>query len=117
MRTQGGLSKQDLLNPLMNELISEVKTIARQAPLMFVLSAHEQSLQYIIQDNLHQIISGTGGKKEGSRLGKNGLYSSGKAGFAELRLYEDRRAYFYIDTLLDIKYHAVHIEIEKMVCS
>ncbi len=97
MRTQGGLSKQDLLNPLMNELISEVKTIARQAPLMFVLSAHEQSLQYIIQDNLHQIISGTGGKKEGSRLGKNGLYSSGKAGFAELRLYEDRssRVIFY----------------------
>ncbi|MFD2827834.1 hypothetical protein ACFSYG_15245 [Leeuwenhoekiella polynyae] len=88
-RTQGGISKQDQFNPLMNELMSEIKTMAIGLPRLFVLSAHERSMQYIENGNIRQIISGTGSKTEYARLGKDGLFASVKPGFSELRLFED----------------------------
>ena len=88
-RTQGGISKQDQFNPLMNELMSEIKTMAIDLPRLFVLSAHERSLQYIENGTIRQIISGTGSKTEYARLGKDGLFASVQPGFSELRLFED----------------------------
>ena len=99
IRTQGGISKQDQFNPLMNELMSEIKTMAIGLPRLFVLSAHERSLQYIENGAIRQIISGTGSKTEYARLGKDGLFSSGKPGFSELRLFEDGSSIVYYYTL------------------
>ena len=90
IRSQGGISKQDQFNPLMTQLMNEIKTITDQAPQVFVLSAHEQSLQYIEHDGLRQIISGTAGDQEAARLGKDGYFLSGKPGFVELRIYDDQ---------------------------
>lgn len=89
IRSQGGISKQDQFNPRMNALMQEIKSITDQAPRVFVLSAHEQSLQYIEHDGLRQIISGTAGDTEAARLGKDGFFLSGKPGFVELRLFDD----------------------------
>ncbi|MCT8340805.1 outer membrane protein assembly factor [Flavobacteriaceae bacterium TK19130] len=89
LRTQGGLSKQDQFNPLMNELLKEIKSISLQAERVFVLSAHERSLQYIENGNVRQLISGTMVDTKGARLGKDGYFSSGQRGFAELQLYKD----------------------------
>lgn len=89
VRTQGGLSKQDQFNPLMNDLMAQIKILTNQAERVFILSAHEQSMQYIEHPSLRQIISGTGSKTEGARLAKDGHFSSGKSGFAELRLFKD----------------------------
>tara|TARA_B100001167_G_scaffold190996_1_gene159630 strand:- start:14290 stop:17916 length:3627 start_codon:yes stop_codon:yes gene_type:complete len=88
-RTQGGISKQDQFNPLMNELMHEIKLMSIGLPRLFVVSAHEQSLQYIENKNIRQIISGTAAKSEYARLGKDGIFASVKPGFAELRLYND----------------------------
>ena len=99
IRSQGGISKQDRFNPLMNELMSQIKTIAMQAPRFFVLSGHEMSLQYIEHDGLRQIISGTASKTKPARLGKDGYFSSGQPGFAELRLFEDRSSQIVFYTL------------------
>ncbi|MCC4213141.1 metallophosphoesterase [Leeuwenhoekiella parthenopeia] len=88
-RTQGGISKQDQFNPLMNDLMQEIKQMSIGLPRLFVLSAHEQSLQYIENEDIRQIISGTAAKSEYARLGKDGIFASVQPGLAELRLYKD----------------------------
>ena len=89
LRSQGGISKQDRYNPLMNELMSAMEAAARQAPNIYFISAHERSLQYIDDDGIRQIISGTSSVTGASSLGRTGVFSSGKQGFAELKLYEN----------------------------
>jgi len=97
LRSQGGISKQDRFNPLMNKLMTTVETAAMQAPRVIVYSGHERSLQYISHPNLKQVISGTGSTIKAARLGKDGLFSSTKSGFTEIRLYDDRSStiHFY----------------------
>lgn len=97
IRSQGGISKQDQFNPLMNGLMQEIAIIAQQAPHVFVLSAHERSQQYIVHEGLRQIISGTLSEGKAARLGKDGVFVSARPGFAELRLFKDgsSRVVFY----------------------
>lgn len=92
LRSEGGISKQDRYNPLMNELMSEIKTSALEVPRMFILSAHENSLQYIADGTIRQLISGTASSSEAASLGRNGLFSSGRPGFSELKLYKNGRS-------------------------
>lgn len=99
MRTQGGLSKQDQFNPLMNDLMREIKKMAIDLPRLFVLSAHERSQQYIVNKNIRQIISGTGSKTEYARLGKDGHFSSVAPGFTELRLFKNGSSTVHFYTL------------------
>ncbi|MGB5822164.1 MAG: hypothetical protein WBG90_21960 [Saonia sp.] len=89
LRAQGGISSQDRQNPLMNELMSEIETAAKLVPRIFIISSHERSLQYIKQDNVRQIISGTASTSRGASLGKNGWFTSGEIGMAELTLLQD----------------------------
>ena len=100
-RTQGGISKQDQFNPLMNSLMDEIKTMAIELPRLFVLSAHENSLQYIKNGTIRQVITGTAAKSEYARLGKDGLYASVVPGFSELRLYENGASTLLFYTLDD----------------
>ncbi len=97
IRAQGGVSRQDRFNPKMNELMEEIKTIALGLDRFFVVSGHERSLQYIEQGNVRQIISGSIHEQQAASLGKNGLFASGRNGFAELRVSKDRSStiHFY----------------------
>jgi hypothetical protein len=97
LRSQGGISKQDRYNPLMNELMSEIEAAAGQAPSIYAISAHDRSLQYIEDGGIRQIISGTSSVSGAASLGRAGIFSSGRLGFAELRLYNDGSSniYFY----------------------
>ncbi len=88
-RTQGGISKQDQFNPLMNELMQEIKLMSIELPRLFVVSAHEQSQQYIENGNIRQLISGTAAKSEYARLGKDGIFASVQPGISELRIFEN----------------------------
>ncbi len=99
LRSEGGISRQDRYNPLMNELMSEIKMSALEVQRMFILSAHENSLQYIEDGNIRQIISGTTSSSEAASLGRNGVFSSGKPGFAELKLYENGLSEIYFYTI------------------
>lgn len=101
LRVQGGLSKQDRYNPLMNELMADVETAAFQAERVIVLSAHERSSQYIDHPNLKQIISGMGSDAKYARLGKDGIFTSTRPGFTETRLYEDGSSSVHFHTLTD----------------
>lgn len=89
LRTQGGVSIQDRYNERYNELMSRLETMTLDADNVVFVSGHEHTLQYIEQDGLKQIVSGSGAKESFAELNDNGLFSSGEQGFAELTIFKD----------------------------
>uniref|UniRef100_UPI00261AAB97 metallophosphoesterase n=1 Tax=uncultured Dokdonia sp. TaxID=575653 RepID=UPI00261AAB97 len=101
LRSQGGLSKQDRYNPLMNELMNAIELALLEAPRAIILSGHERVMQYINHDNIKQVIAGTASSVKPGRLGKRGTFSSTKAGFSEVRLYKDGSSSVHFFELTD----------------
>ncbi|WP_239970518.1 metallophosphoesterase [Confluentibacter citreus] len=89
IRTQGGVSPQDLYNERYHELMSRLETMALGENNVVFVSGHEHALQYIENKAIKQIVSGSGSKESPVSLGENGLFSYGKQGFAELVIYKD----------------------------
>ncbi|MEQ6123593.1 metallophosphoesterase [Pseudotenacibaculum sp. MALMAid0570] len=89
LRKTTGVSNADLQNKKYNELKKQIVTLAQQNEKTIFVSGHEHSLQYIVQDNIPQIVSGSGSKESATKLGSTGLYSEGKQGYAKLIIYKD----------------------------
>ncbi|NND25105.1 MAG: phosphoesterase [Flavobacteriaceae bacterium] len=89
IRTQGGVSIQDRYNERYNELMNRLNTLASSYNNVVFASGHEHTLQYIEDEKIKQIVSGSGGKASYATLSNNGLFSYGKQGFAKLNYYED----------------------------
>jgi len=92
IRKTGGVSPADLQNQQYNEFKKRLVTLAQENEKVVFVSGHEHSLQYLIQDNLPQIISGTGSKNTATRL-VTGDFSSSDAGYARLDVFEDGSSY------------------------
>ncbi|WP_452225024.1 metallophosphoesterase [Lacinutrix chionoecetis] len=89
VRTQGGVSIQDRFNERYNELMNRIETMALEYDNIVFASGHEHSLQYIENGGIKQIVSGSGSKISAAALSKDGLFSAGQQGFAELTIFED----------------------------
>ncbi len=89
LRTQGGVSIQDRYNERYHELMSRLETMTLGADNVVFVSGHEHTLQYIEQQGIKQIVSGSGAKESFAELSNNGLFSSGEQGFAELTIFKD----------------------------
>ncbi|WP_299102146.1 metallophosphoesterase [uncultured Winogradskyella sp.] len=89
IRTQGGVSIQDRYNERYNKLMKRIETLTFDTKNLVFVSGHEHTLQYIENENVKQIVSGSGAKESYANLNNNGLFSYGKQGFAELTIYED----------------------------
>ncbi len=89
VRKTGGLSLTDMQNTHYNELRKRLITLAQQNKKSIFVSGHENSLQYIVQDNIPQIISGSGSKTTVTKNKLGGLFSYGSLGFARLDTYKD----------------------------
>ncbi len=89
IRSQGGVSSQDLSNTHYNKLMRRLSTMARGIDKIVFVSGHEHSLQYIDDKGLKQIVSGSGSKVSAASLGKDGLFSYPGQGFAILDVYKD----------------------------
>ncbi|MEY8850118.1 metallophosphoesterase [Psychroserpens sp. XS_ASV72] len=89
IRTQGGVSIQDRYNERYNELMKRIETLTYDTDRIVFVSGHEHTLQYIENENTKQIVSGSGAKESYAALKNNGLFSYGKQGFAELKIYKD----------------------------
>ncbi|WP_452219872.1 metallophosphoesterase [Lacinutrix salivirga] len=89
IRTQGGVSIQDRYNERYNELMKRIETLALEYDNIVFASGHEHTLQYIENNSIKQIVSGSGAKEAVVALNNNGLFAYGRQGFAQLTIYDD----------------------------
>jgi hypothetical protein len=105
IRTSGGVSAQDNQNKRYKELVKRITTLARAsaAPRIIFTSGHEHTLQYIENDGIRQIVSGSGSKKGYATLSNDGLFSYGGNGFARLDVMKDGSSWVRFYNLVDGK--------------
>ena len=89
LRKTTGVSPADLQNKRYNEFKRQVVALAQQNDKVIFVSGHEHSLQYIVEDNLPQIISGSGSKLTAVRNVGGGQFAAGKNGYARLDIFKD----------------------------
>lgn len=89
IRKTSGLSKADLQNKKYDELKKHIVTIAQENEKTILVSGHDHNLQYIVKDNLPQIVSGSGSKETETKLTGSALFTYGAQGFAKLTVYKD----------------------------
>lgn len=88
LRKTSGVSPADLQHKKYNTLKKRVVTLAQENEKVIFVSGHEHSLQYLVQDNLPQIISGAGSKATATR-NTSDAFSSSDPGFARLDVFKD----------------------------
>ncbi|MCK0131708.1 phosphoesterase [Flavobacteriaceae bacterium F08102] len=93
IRTQGGISIQDRYNVRYNGLMKRLETMVKHYERLVFVSGHDHSLQYIVNGQIKQIISGSGSKSTFASLTNDGLFSYGKQGFARLVVFKDGSAW------------------------
>jgi len=89
IRETSGLSNTDIQNKKYNELRKRIITLSQENDKTIFVSGHDHNLQYIVEDNLPQIISGSGSKTMATKLTGNAKFTYGAQGFAKLDVYED----------------------------
>ncbi|WP_394750369.1 metallophosphoesterase [Spongiimicrobium salis] len=100
LRRTTGASTTDVNNARYRELKKRIVTLAQYSEKVIFASGHEHNLQYIVENNTPQILSGSGAKKGATRLLNGSKFSSGKLGYATLEVYEDgssRVRFFGVD--------------------
>ncbi len=97
LRRTSGASIEDIQNKKYTELQSRLITLAQYSKKVILVSGHEHSLQYIVENNTPQIVSGSGAKKGATRLLNGSEFSTGKNGYGVLQVYTDgsSRVRFY----------------------
>ncbi|WP_317235738.1 metallophosphoesterase [Aestuariivivens insulae] len=93
IRKTGGVTTVDIQNKLYNEFRKRIITLSQENDKTIFVSGHDHNLQYLVQDNLPQIISGSGSKTMGTRLAHGGYFSYGAPGYARLDLLLDGSSY------------------------
>ena len=97
LRNTSGASIEDLNNKRYRELMNRVTTLAQFSERVIFVSGHEHTLQYIVENNTPQIVSGSGSKEGTTKLLNGSQFNTGKMGFATLEVYTDgsSRVRFY----------------------
>ena len=99
----GGFSPADLMHNRYDEFQSRVVALSQENDKVIFVSGHEHSLQYLVQDNLVQIISGSGSKTTATRNVHGGQFSYGTPGYARLDIFEDGSSYVRFYSALEDK--------------
>ena len=87
----GGLSKQDYYSRQRQTLAGNLETMATLFPDVVFVSASDRNLQYVENDGIPQIISGSASPKlDNVKNAKDGQFASKTHGFARLTVYNDR---------------------------
>jgi hypothetical protein len=89
IRKTSGVINADLINRRYNELRKRLVTISQDNEKVIFVSGHDHNLQYLEEDNLHQIVSGSGAKKSATRCVGGGQFSYGTHGYAVLDIFRD----------------------------
>ncbi len=89
IRKTSGLTNTDIQNKKYNELKKHIVTLSQENDKTIFVSGHDHNLQYIVKDNLHQIVSGSGSKTTPTKLTNGVKFSYGAQGFAKLDVFKD----------------------------
>ncbi len=89
LRKTTGASREDQQNKRYTELKNRLVTLVQYSEKVILASGHEHTLQYIVEDNTPQIVSGAGSKMDGTRLLNGSQFSTGRRGYAILEIYMD----------------------------
>ena len=89
LKKAGGFTTKSLQNAEYRTFRKRLTTLARYSNKVIFLSGHEQSLQYIFDKDVHQIISGSGSGKTGVRNIRKGKFGYGQQGYAKLDIFMD----------------------------
>ena len=96
----GGFASDDLQNETYRSFRKRLITLSRFNEKVIFVSAHENNLQHLFEDEIHQILSGSLVQSKPARLKNNGLFSSGSKGYAKIDFYEEGEVmlHFYDDS-------------------
>lgn len=89
LRKTTGVSNADIQNVHYNELKKNLTAATQQNENVIFVSGHDHSLQYLVKDNIPQIISGSGSKIEPVKNSDGGIYAHATNGFAILEIFEN----------------------------
>ncbi len=89
MRKTSGVSSTDIQHKRYDEFKDRIITLSQENDKVIFVSGHEHSLQYLIQDNIPQIISGSGSQTDPTRNVGGGEFSYGTQGHARLDVFTD----------------------------
>lgn len=89
LRKTSGISNADLQNKFYRELQQNLVAAAKQNNKVIFVSGHEHNLQYIVENQIPQIISGSGSKTSATKINKGGKFTYGVNGYAVLDVYKD----------------------------
>ena len=88
IRKTSGISPADIQNSRYNEFRKRIITLSQENDKTIFISGHDHNLQYLLKDNIPQIVSGSGSKKTATR-NVDGEFSSSDPGFARLDVFKD----------------------------
>ncbi|WP_046756292.1 metallophosphoesterase [Kordia jejudonensis] len=103
VRSTSGTANVDQSNKRYNELRKRIITLSQENDKVIFVSGHEHSLQYIVEDNLRQIVSGSGAKMSGTRRVGGAKFTYGTYGFARLDVFKDGSSYVRFYSAVDNK--------------
>ncbi|WP_405608774.1 metallophosphoesterase [Polaribacter sp. Asnod1-A03] len=89
IRQTSGFTNTDIQNKKYNELKKRIVTLSQENEKTIFVSGHDHNLQYIVQDNLPQIVSGSGSKTKATKLAGSAKFTYSAQGFAKLNIYKD----------------------------
>ena len=89
LRKTTGASIEDIHNKRYKEFRNRMVTLAQYSNKVIFTSGHEHTLQYIVEQNTPQIVSGAGAKAGATRLLGGSKFSTGSMGYAILEVYAD----------------------------
>ncbi|MDC6385079.1 phosphoesterase [Flagellimonas taeanensis] len=89
LRKTSGASVEDQSNKKYNELKKRMLTLSQFSEKVIFVSGHEHTLQYVEEYGKPQIVSGSGAKTGATRLLNGSKFSTGRNGYAILKVYKD----------------------------
>ncbi len=89
LRSSSGASPEDLSNQHYATLANRLKSIVQDKDNVIFVSGHDHNLQYHIDGNIKQIVSGAGSKTDPATIAEKTDFSYGGSGFAILNIRKD----------------------------
>jgi len=103
IRKTSGISPADIQNKRYIEFKKRMVALAQENDKAIFVSGHEHTLQYLEQDDLPQIVSGSGSKISATRNVDGGQFSYGASGYARLDVLKNGASYVRFYTAKDHK--------------